>query len=110
MVGPLLASPPNKRTKKPETTFKTATTGVKIIIINLIKRHTPKAIDSAFCVAKDLGVISPKIKITNVTTPVAIATPVPSFPSKLITKDVVNEEAAILTRLFPTSTELNKRV
>ena len=90
-------------------TFNTTTTGVHIIVINLIKRQTPKAIDSAFFVAKDFGVISPKIKIIKVTKPVAIATPVPSLPNKEITNDVVNEEAPMLTKLLPTKIELNKR-
>ena len=46
-----------------------------------------------------MGVISPKIRITRVSRPVAIPTAV--LPNKRIINVVVSEEATILTRLLP---------
>ena len=109
LFSTLFLSPPNNLIKKEEIKFNTATTGLKTIDKNLIKRHTAKVIDSAFLVANDFGVISPKINIINVTNPVAIATPAPSLPKIEITKEVVNDEAAILTKLFPIRIALNRR-
>lgn len=89
--------------------FKKNTTGVKIKQTKDVNRDKNKAIASAFLVANDFGVISPKISIVKVTTPVAIATKVPESPKREITNDVVNEEAPMFTKLFPTRIELNKR-
>ena len=105
MVGPLSRAPPNILMKKLVMIFKKNTTGVK----RVQTKATNKAIVSAFLVAKDFGVISPKTKIKNVTTPVAAATRVAESPKIEITNDVDNDEAPILTKLFPTKIELNKR-
>lgn len=54
---------------------------------------------SALKVAKVLGEISPKIRISKVKIPVAI--PAPEFPHSLIAKVVDSAEADRLTRLLP---------
>ena len=109
MVGPLSRAPPNILMKKLVMIFKKNTTGVKRVQTKATNRAKNKAIVSAFLVAKDFGVISPKTKIKNVTTPVAAATRVAESPKIEITNDVDNDEAPILTKLFPTKIELNKR-
>ncbi len=78
------------------------TIGINTILKNEIIGAKANTNFSALLLARVLGVISPKIRIINVTNPVARATPIPSFPNIEITKDVVNDDAAILTRLLPT--------
>ena len=50
-------------------------------------------------VAKDFGVISPKIKMSNVRIPVAI--PAPTLPKMSIARVVARDEAERFTMLFP---------
>lgn len=89
--------------------FKKNTTGIHITQTNDTNPDKNNAIASAFFVANDFGVISPKTKIINVTTPVAAATKVAESPNNEITNEVVNDDAPIFTKLFPTNIELNKR-
>lgn len=89
--------------------FNKKTTGVKIKQINATNLERNKTSRSAFLVAKVFGVISPKTKIINVTTPEAAATNVAELPKMPITIDVVNEDAPIFTKLLPTKIELYKR-
>ena len=53
----------------------------------------------AFALQYVLGVISPKTRIKNVITPIAI--PSPSFPKSLIAMLVANADEPTFTKLFP---------
>ena len=95
----LFKSPPNNLTIRDDTEENNQTRGLKTVTTIFIIGATAKETFSAFCLAKDLGVISPKINTSIVITPVAKATP----PSPNILKASVdaNDDAPILTILFP---------
>ena len=108
-LGPCSWLPPKSLIINPVIIFNTKTTGLVITQTKRINGAKAKTNLSAFWVARDLGVISPKIKIHNVTTPVAIATVCAPSPKIAIIVAVVSDEAPIFTRLFPTKIALNKR-
>lgn len=78
---------------------KNQTNGARIIERISIGRATKRETLSAFCDAKVFGVISPKTRIKNVMTPVAI--PIPLDPNSSVNMIVASEAAPIFTRLFP---------
>ena len=102
-----LESQPKILANVPVTTFKTATTGVKIQLKNAMRLTTINATFSAFCAAMVFGVISPKIKMMMVITAVATPAPLPASPLKIwIANAVVSADAPLFTRLLPTKIEL----
>ena len=96
--------PPNNLIIRLEMNISTLTTGLKINTTREIGRATKHATSCDFCVDKDFGVISPKIRTKRVITPVAIAAaiPAPSVPNIPVATTVASEEAPIFTMLFPT--------
>ncbi|MFA7139337.1 MAG: hypothetical protein WC151_12555, partial [Bacteroidales bacterium] len=75
------------------------------IITNSTKPDNLNDIFSEFCAANDFGVISPNIRINKVIIPVA--TPTPVLPNASMAKDVIKDDAPILTTLLPISMALN---
>ena len=73
--------------------------GVAIVIHAYTNLAKFNASFSDCIVAHVLGVISPKINITNVNTPVAI--PGPMLPNQSVAMTVAREDAERLTILFP---------
>jgi hypothetical protein len=63
---------------------------------------------TAWCTARDLGVISPKKRMRKVMTPVA--TPTPAEPKASVATSVTRAVAAMFTRLLPTRMVVRKRV
>jgi len=76
-------------------------TGFNIVTIKDNNLTTFKEIFSEYWAARDLGVISLKIKTRIVIIPVAIPTPV--LPKYLIASEVAKADAPIFAILLPTS-------
>ena len=74
-------------------------TGVSAFIRSQMILQNRREIFSARRVAMVFGEISPKIRISSVSTPVHI--PTAALPNMRIAMDVAREEAPILTRLLP---------
>jgi hypothetical protein len=83
--------------------------GVRTILRKVISRMTQLKTFSGFCVAKTLGVISPKIKISMVMIPVTIAVAFPTLLSgnKFKAIKVAKDEAKIFTKLLKTKIVVN---
>eukprot|EP00828_Plagiopyla_frontata_P031520 TRINITY_DN41351_c0_g1_i1.p2 TRINITY_DN41351_c0_g1~~TRINITY_DN41351_c0_g1_i1.p2 ORF type:complete len:170 (+),score=4.99 TRINITY_DN41351_c0_g1_i1:126-635(+) len=90
---------PNKRNKPLEIPLINHTNGLSSFCSGRNKKELGKAIFSGQSTASVFGVISAKIKITKVSTPVAIA--IPASPNKRCPTMVANAEAIMLTRLLP---------
>ena len=80
-------------------------TGFNKLVKKNILLATFRETFSGFLDAKDLGVISAKIKTKIVIIPVAIPTPL--SPNSFIAIEVANAEEPMFTTLFPTSIALN---